>query len=1198
MKMKFKALRAAATAALLTSSLFSPAVANAAPGTLADSPLFLSNSVEPNVLFVLDDSGSMSWGIMAPEREGRMYSVDDAGNECVYYDAVAGPDAGSTDVPPTEQALKDLLVAAPYGGVWRAWSKDYNKVYYDPTVTYTPWPGENEDGVRYTQADETAALNDPYDPDAGTINLTINKTYTTDYCPYNAGADFSVTYYPARYNQWIRADGDDDVVDADDAHITVEIKPGRLYPGGENRRDCAAPLLCTYAEEIQNFANWYSYYRSRNYVAKAAYGQVVARAANTRMGLMSLHNNAAIDTVIQSMNADPRSGAKGTLLSNLYSGFGSGVTPLRSTFNDAGKYLSCSSTAFGACPALDADDGGECQQNFALVMTDGFYNGDDDYGLVATPILGNVDGDNDSLWDSGTAGPYGDSEVDTLGDIAMEYYETDIRPADNNVSPPPGGIDENTAQHVVTYSIALGVNGTLDAMPPNREDPFDWPVPNTDPKKIDDLRHAAWNGRGEFLSAQNPRQLIDGLRAALQSIQGRVGSAASVAFNTGSLSTNSQVYLSLFNSERWNGNLVAYDLDPITGSIDSTPAWGAAGRLNARDLSASPRTLLTYNGTDGIKFQWASLTTGQKNDFRTNPDGSLDDEAAGMARHDYIRGARGCETSSTDACSYDDGVNTFVEKRLRERSGLLGDIIHSGPVFVGAPESNWPDVAPFPGSVGNTYTEFRTAQKNRPGVVYVGANDGMLHAFKQSNGAEIMGYIPNALYSTGALDGMHYLTDPAYTHRYAVDLTPTISDAYIRTAPVGSASWSTVLVGGLRGGGKGLYALDVTNPNSFSETGGTPASVVMWEFTDVDDSDLGYTFSKPSIVPLNGPGGTIRWAAVLGNGYNDNGAGEAQLFILFLEGGLDGVWTLGSDYAKITTGVGDTTNRNGLSTPAVVDTDGDGVADRAYAGDLEGNMWAFDLSGVNPGSWGVAHKSGPDPAPLFTSPGGQQITTTPVIVSNSSFPVSPSNEPNLIVMFGTGQYLTAADTTNTATQTMYGILDSGTKGLDQGDLVEQVIGAASTTEGIVGRTLTDNAVDYSRDDGWYIDLPDSGERIITDAVVRADLVFFNTMMPDTNPCNQGGTGWQMVARWLTGGSPTEVSFDLNRDGLLSDLDEVGGSAAAGDKVLGIATSPVNLSNKRYTSTTETLGGGSIEVTDIIKTGGAKTGRLSWEELTP
>ena len=245
-------------------------------------------------------------------------------------------------------------------------------------------------------------------------------------------------------------------------------------------------------------------------------------------------------------------------------------------------------------------------------------------------------------------------------------------------------------------------------------------------------------------------------------------------------------------------------------------------------------------------------------------------------------------------------------KGLRERGAILGDLIHSGPVFVGAPESNWPDVAPFPGGVGTTYSEYRLANAARPGVIYVGGNDGMLHGFAQSSGNEILGYIPNALYSTGALDGMHYLSDPAYTHRYSVDLTPSVADAYIKTTPLGTTSWKTILVGGLRGGGRGLFALDVTNPALFSEALSAPAKTVMWEFTTTDDADLGHTFSRPSIVPLEGPSDTIRWAAVVGNGYNDLGSGEAMLFIIFLEGGLDGAWTLGTDYIEITTEEGDT----------------------------------------------------------------------------------------------------------------------------------------------------------------------------------------------------------------------------------------------------------------------------------------------------
>ncbi|MDH3276300.1 MAG: PilC/PilY family type IV pilus protein, partial [Gammaproteobacteria bacterium] len=974
----------------------------------------------------------------------------------------------------------------------------------------------------------------------------------------------------------------------------IEIRSTTLtYAGGLNRRDCDAAAFCTYAEEIQNFANWFSYYRKREYVAKAAYGQVMAGASNSRIGLATLHNNGSIDTAIKSMNADPATGDKRNLLDNLYAGYGKGGTPLRDKFDEVGKYLSCKSNNFGFdCPALPAASGGECQQNFTILMTDGYYNG-------SFSGNDNEDGDDNTKWDSGPEGPYGDSEKRTLADIAMEYYENDIRPGiANNLRPPPGGIDENTAQHMVTYSVAFGVDGTLTAMPPNTTDPFSWPVPDTDAKKIDDLRHAAWNGRGEFLSARNPGELIAGLRSAIQSIQGRVGSAASVAFNTGSLSTNSQVYLALFNSERWDGSLLAFDLDPNTGAISATPSWSAAHKLNARDLSVYPRTLLTYDGSDGIAFQWSALTADQKNDFRTNSAGGPDNEATGMARHAYMRGDRGCESSSTSTCSYTDGTNIYNTKALRERGAILGDLVHSGPVFVGAPESNWPDVAPFPGDVGTTYKEYQLDQATRPGVIYVGGNDGMLHGFEQSSGNEILGYIPNALYSTGALDGLHYLTDPAYAHRYSVDLTPSVADAYIKSTPLGTTSWKTVLVGGLRGGGRGLFALDVTNPALFSEALSAPAKTVMWEFTSTNNADLGHTFSRPSIVPLEGPSNSIRWAAVVGNGYNDLGSGEAKLFVLFLEGGLDGTWTSGTDYIEISTGVGDATDRNGLSTPAVIDSDGDGLADRVYAGDLEGNMWAFDLSGTNTGNWDVAYFSGPTPQPLFTAPANQPITSTPVIARNSAIPTSSTNSPNTMVVFGTGQYLTAGDVTTTDMQTVYGVWDSGTAELDVSDLVQQTIGFGATSEGVPGRKLTSNAINFATDFGWYMNLPDSGERLVTDPVIRGDLVFFNTMIPDSNPCNFGGSSWLMAAKWLTGGNPGEIAFDLNRDGLLDDLDKIDGAAAVGVSVTGIATSPVNLANKRYTSTTETIGGSTIDVTDILDVGGPKTGRLAWEELTP
>ena len=1171
--------------ALTTLVVLMPASASAAPGALSDSPLFLSNSVEPNVLFTLDDSGSMDWGLMTTEGGGIMYK-----DGCDYYYAQPAPDNDYTWVVPSIESLDAAGVAAPYSGAWRARNSDYNKLYYDPTITYTPWPGVNGSSVAFGNANPTAALYDPWSPSVGSLDLTSKTTFDTDWCGDLAYG--TVDFFPATYYKWSDTDTDN-IVDPDDGFTQVQIVPTTLvYAGGLNRRDCAAAPVCTYAEEIQNFANWFTYYRKREYVAKAAYGQVIASANNSRMGMVTLHNNAGTNREIRSMNADPATGDKNALLDALYQFQSANGTPLRSALYESGEYLSCNSNSFfSSCPALSSTAGGECQQNFNVVMTDGFYNG-------SFNSVGNDDGDNDTAWDSGPTGPYGDSESDTLADIAMKFYEDDIRPSvDDKVRPAPGGIDSNEEQHMVTYSVAFGVNGTITSMPPDRTSPFAWPAPDSDPEKIDDLRHAAWNGRGEFFSAQNPTELIGGLRGALSSIQGRIGSAAAVAFNSGSLSTNSEVYLALFNSERWSGDLFAYALDANTGDVSGTPTWRANPKLTARDLATRPRTILTHDGSDGIPFQWASLTTAQKNDLRTDSSGALEDVVNGKARLGYLRGDRNCEISAGGVCAYVDGLDLFNTKQFRERTGRLGDIVHSGPVFVGTPESNWPDTAPFPYTSGDTYTEFRQAKSTRPGVVYVGSNDGMLHGFLQASGEEAVAYVPSMLFSDAASDGLHYLTEPGYVHRYYVDLTASIADAYIQINPVGSKDWRTVLVGGLRVGGRGLFALDVTDPTAFSEAGAAPESTVLWEFTSTDDADLGHTFSQPSIVPLEGPSNTIRWAAVFGNGYNDLGSGEAQLFIVFLEEGLDGTWSSG-DYLKISTLSGTTSDRNGLSTPAVIDTDGDGLADRAYAGDLFGEMWAFDLGGSNTANWQVAYKQGSTPKPLFTAPANQQITSVPVIVRNKDVPTSSSNDPNTLVMFGTGQYLTAGDITTTDTQTMYGIWDSGTREIDQGDLLQQTIGYGSSTDGTFGRTITDNSISYGTYDGWYMNLPDVGERQITSPVIRGDLVFFNTMVPDSNPCNYGGTGWQMVAKWINGGRPDEVSFDFNNDGTLSAADEIGGEAAAGTAIVGLPTFPVNLANKRYTATTETTGGDTIEVTEIIDLGGNRTGRLSWEELTP
>jgi len=364
---------------------------------------------------------------------------------------------------------------------------------------------------------------------------------------------------------------------------------------------------------------------------------------------------------------------------------------------------------------------------------------------------------------------------------------------------------------------------------------------------------------------------------------------------------------------------------------------------------------------------------------------------------------------------------------------------------------------------------------------------------------------------------------------------------------------------------------------------------VMWEFTH---ADLGYTYSKPAIGLMNNG----RWAAIVGNGYNDTGSGEAKLFIVYLDGGLDGVWTPGTDYLAITTGVGTSAARNGLSSPSLVDTNGDKVADRIYAGDLLGNMWVFDISSSTASSWGMAYQTAGVPKPLFTAMSGesppkpQPITSKPSVAKHVSVKSSSSNIPNLMVYFGTGQYIATGDTGTTADQTFYGVWDNGTQERLRANLTPQtfVAGAAGT------RVLTNTAIDYTTKFGWYIDLnkinAGTGERVVVDSLVRDNEVYFNTMIPENVPCSYGGSGWAMRVNRDNGGTPAAPVFDTNgKDGVTSDDDK----NVVGELVShGIMTESKILGDQVYTSTSD----GNIVQRRAPPHKREGIGRRSWREI--
>lgn len=844
-------------------------------------------------------------------------------------------------------------------------------------------------------------------------------------------------------------------------------------------------------------------------------------------------------------------------------------------------------------------------------MTDGFYNG-------SSPSMSPSNTDQDSTGSEWDGPPYADTYSNTLADVAMHYYETDLSTLSDDLIPILG-VDEATHQHMATYTVAFGVNGTLDpfdeATPgvasdtdPN-DSGFSWPNPTSgSEQKIDDLWHAAYNGRGEYFSASNPEELTDAIKTAVNQATGQDSTAAAASFNSTALDSGSELYQVRFNNDNWAGELFSFPLNSSTGAISPTATWEASSVLDSRNIGTSPRVILTTGSADGIGFDWGNLTTAQKDDLRTNSSGGADTDPIAQARLNFLRGSRDNETTGYG---------------FRARDSRLGDIIHSSPVYVGSPTLFWPSTAPFPTASGKTYSDFKTANENRTPLVYVGANDGMLHGFRASDGEELLAYLPSYLFSTSTTDGYHYLTDPSYDHRYYVDLTPAISDVYVKTsASASTPSWHTVLVGSQRGGGRGLFALEITDPSSFSESGTAPANTVMWEFDSADDDDLGYLFGEPIIAMTNSvAGGENRWAAIFGNGYNSASltSGAAVLYIVFLDGGLDGTWTDGTsgsdvDYIKISTEVGTSADKNGLSAPAVIDLDGNGTGDRVYAGDLEGNLWVFDISDAsNPSNWKVAFEDAGVKKPLFTGSANQAITVRPTVVNNIWATNALSDAVNRLVLFGTGQYLVDGDLSTTHTQSFYGVWDHKVNQTSpevgqrtRSDLVAQTILTGTFTDNSGTdvssevRVVSDNQVDYdgtTPDYGWRMDLPASGERVVTDAVARGEHVFFNTTIPTNAPCDGGGSGYLMVVKQSNGGRPDEAAFDLNDDDAVNASDKVTDAngdklAVSGEKLSALPTGSSFLSDKQYTGDSD----GNMHSRKVEELSGQNTGRISWIEV--
>jgi type IV pilus assembly protein PilY1 len=675
-----------------------------------------------------------------------------------------------------------------------------------------------------------------------------------------------------------------------------------------------------------------------------------------------------------------------------------------------------------------------------------------------------------------------------------------------------------------------------------------------------------WDTNGDgipdnYFLVVNPLKLEQQLGGALDKIKHDASTFATLATNSTSLQEGSTLYQARFSAVGWRGELYAFPIDP-NGAL-GTARWEAHKLLNVGDA----RQILTYDpdaaSVKGIPFQFNSMTSGGvlQTSLNTAIGGTTD--SCGDERLSWLRGA------NPPTCA---GIQFRTREKIpgTDQDSVLGDIINSAIQYVGPPSFGY-------GLTG--YTEFRNTWKDRKAMIYVGANDGILHGFSAclangtctDAGTEAIGYVPSEMYrlrpaGTGSpVHRLSKLTEPNYgtggnPHAFYVDGTPTVGDV-CNTSCASGSDWKTILVGGLNGGGQGIYALNITNPGAYGDEANA-GSLVMWEFNDWHDdasisdnaSDttmtygLGYTYSRPAVVRIcttrsssstSTPKvcSTSQWVVIFGNGYNNSEAdthpqssvtatastsGYAMLYV------LDAL--SGQVIRKINTKAGNTVSPNGLATVAPDDADGDGVVDYVYAGDLKGNMWKFDLSGAT-SSWSVAYQSAGLPAPFYnakdTSGNEQPITTSPEIIGHP--------DGGAVILFGTGKYLEAGtDPSSDRQQTFYGIRDNGaavSTQTDRSNLQQQRVYNQVTNDATVQsnlRSSTQSAIDWTTKAGWYMDLARTAnvpsERVIFDPKLFGSILYFPTAIPSGDVCAFGGTSWDYFLDAVTGGSLTFSPF--------------------------------------------------------------------------
>lgn len=1167
----------------LSCALLGITLLHAATGyaAISQTPLSLTVGVPPNMALTLDDSGSMRWAF-APDNVNGVHATRRAKssdfNPLYFNPAISYRAPIVFNTAGVEQQLSTSYSAAllngyksNYGDIdlrsnYRfTWSYDLlstqatgygysntsNRLGENPSADF---PSCYVTSLNVGQTKTCTSLGKTITitrgADTGGRNSTRTCTAVTDGLPSgNCSYNSDNTRYTG---SWLQAG-----VPA--YYYTYDPTLANNCTTGN---DNCYQLNFVSSDQQQNFANWYSFYRNRALAtisaAALAFYDLSPSVRLTWQGLgnCTTFSGSDTDNCYNNSLKEYSPTHKGQLYAWLQNIKFNQSTPLPAALKRAGEFYT-TGTPWQKNPngtGNTTNNTYACRASYHILMTDGQWN-----DTTTKPSNFRHDADTFNLPDGRAYSerrPFYDSQAETLADLAMHYWATDLNPNLNNDVPAyipyksgdtttdywDARNDPATWQHMTNFMMGLGLTQSLNnASVPWAGSTFtgrgyrnlvagtaNWPAASSgSANNIYDLWHAAINSRGEFFSVDSPEAMVQAFVDILSRISDRKSTAARPAINSGQVSVDENnngtvktvsYQTSYASDDNWSGDVKRFEKswNAQTKAMETREVWSAkamvpgsrtikiAGTNNTglAEFNSDNAALTSYSGTTLLSY------------LNRDPENANTVDTKGADRISYLRGNRAGEGTT-----------------FRQRSGVLGDFYSSSPaVVLNTPRYLEQFTNRLEGN--NAYTTFKGRIADRTPRLYVGGNDGMLHGFNASTGAEEFAFIPSAVFPK-----LNKLTGSNYSHEFYVDGSPVVADVYT------GSEWRTILVGTLKAGGKSIFALDITH---------TGEEKLLWQFdensiTDTNAVKMGYSFSQPTIARLH----TGKWAVVFGNGYEsaNNTNGKAALFIL---DALDGTLVRSLE-VQGTSGIA-----NGLSTPKLGDFNADGTADYAYAGDLQGNMWRFDLLRATQDSNAPFKVTNDVPAsdfkvgfrgnPLFRASADTEGTQRQAITSAPSLVTHPTGKGYLVV-FGTGRFYDTADKAGdkSMSQSVYGIWDKQTLGetasnpsIQRSSLQEQTIVTTTTVSAdgstARGRVISNNAVRWqaatqggvtqAAQNGWYLNLVrEDGEMVVENMSQLGRTIFFQSLIPNDDPCGDGAANWTYAINPYSGGRTTQKAFD-------------------------------------------------------------------------